>query len=172
MINSLLREREQLGGGGGVFCYQKDCSIARSRTSRSDDYEIPGTFLTFLFSIFQWMAATQTGVDGPSVTSHAVVVIDDGHVPVLILCLSMVGWIVRTWETLYSLMCVTPGLVHVSVQRGSIAVYSAPNCLEVSFDSKTGACLLRVFLLKSDLMRDTSRFSTIYRPKIKWLGLA
>lgn len=63
------------------------------------------------------MAATQTGVDGPSVTSHAVVVIDNGHVPVPILCLSMVGWIVRTWETLYSLMCVTPGLVHVSISE-------------------------------------------------------
>lgn len=37
------------------------------------------------------MAATQTGVDGPSVTSHAVVVTDNGHVPVPILCRSMVG---------------------------------------------------------------------------------
>ena len=62
------------------------------------------------------MAATQTGVYGLSVTSHAVVVIDSGHVPVPILYPSMVGWIARTWETLYSQMCVTLGLVHVSIK--------------------------------------------------------
>lgn len=78
--------------GGGVFFYQIDWAIARSLTSMIYSYEIPEIeeHLWYFFD-FQWMAATQTGVDGPSVTSHAVVVTDNGHVPVPILCPSMVG---------------------------------------------------------------------------------
>lgn len=75
------------------------------------------------------MVATQTGVNGPSVTSHAVVVIDNGHVPVPILFLSMVGWIARIWETLYSLMCVTLGLVHVSISERVTIVIGQFFCL-------------------------------------------
>lgn len=129
MIKVLFIEEVRIGseeGSGGrgrvVFCYQIDWALARSAarslSSWSYNYEIPEIDQLFWHSFdFQLMAATQTGVDGPSVTSHAVVVIDNGHVPVPILCLSMVGWIVRTWETLYSLMCVTPGLVHVSISE-------------------------------------------------------
>lgn len=69
------------------------------------------------------MGATPTGVGGPSVTSHAVAVTDNGHVPVPVLYPSTAGSTALIWETLCSLMCVTQGLVHVSIGQRLLSFF-------------------------------------------------
>ena len=84
-------------------------------------FKIIGFFKLFIFR-FQSMATTPTGAAGPSVTSHAVVGTDSGHVPALVLYQSMAGSTVRILGLLCSLMFVTQGPVHVSIIEDPMSI--------------------------------------------------
>ena len=61
------------------------------------------------------MAGIPIGESGLNVTLLVVAATDRDHVPVPVLCQNMAASTAAIWDSPYSRMCATHGLVHVSV---------------------------------------------------------